>query len=113
MSRAIPVWVQDQGLVVVLSWLAGGDVGGAGEPNLHLGEGLWSCDDALRWGGKPNPPLPPSCLADHLSHISHDTFIYSRSPEVIASFNQKHRNPKYLTGASSALVFSRGRTRLA
>ncbi|KAM0746169.1 NAD-dependent glycerol-3-phosphate dehydrogenase [Meredithblackwellia eburnea MCA 4105] len=38
-----------------------------------------------------------SCLADHLADLSNEVFIYARSEQVIKSFNQEHRNPKYLT----------------
>lgn len=37
-----------------------------------------------------------SCLADHLAHSEHEVFVWSRSPNVVKSLNETHRNPEYL-----------------
>jgi glycerol-3-phosphate dehydrogenase len=37
-----------------------------------------------------------SCLADHLADNDHRVSIWCRSAEVAESFNQYHKNPKYL-----------------
>jgi hypothetical protein len=38
-----------------------------------------------------------SCLADHLADCGSPVLLWSRSKDVIQSFNEHHRNPKYLT----------------
>ncbi|THH33491.1 hypothetical protein EUX98_g682 [Antrodiella citrinella] len=38
-----------------------------------------------------------SCLADHLADSQHEVVVWSRSPEVVKSLNETHRNTEYLT----------------
>lgn len=37
-----------------------------------------------------------SCLADHLADSEHSVFVWSRSPEIVKTLNETHRNPEYL-----------------
>jgi len=37
-----------------------------------------------------------SCLADHLADSQHEVFVWSRSPDVVKSLNESHRNIEYL-----------------
>ncbi|EPQ60497.1 glycerol-3-phosphate dehydrogenase [Gloeophyllum trabeum ATCC 11539] len=37
-----------------------------------------------------------SCLADHLGDSEHEVFLWSRSAELVAKFNETHRNPECL-----------------
>lgn len=37
-----------------------------------------------------------TCLANHLAGQGHDVTIWGRSPEITASINTQHRNPRYL-----------------
>jgi len=37
-----------------------------------------------------------SCLGDHLADSSHDVLVWSRSPQIVDSLNNTHRNPEFL-----------------
>ena len=36
-----------------------------------------------------------SCLADHLADSEHQVFVWSRSPNIVLTLNETHRNPEF------------------